>query len=181
MLEAGVTSRDKSVKPLLLTRTLLNRAPHCCTCASLREYVCTTFVNGSILWVCVMRIVITPVSSPVGPFRTAVPLWGQITWNLRALSPKWDRLHAVLKVLLEGRDYHHQQKKNGNFSDDNRRLQAAPAPTSAGRVMRIVARTPMCIMCYPRINRCGGGSVRKSSLFIFHFFFILGRFGKNEE
>ena len=27
--------------------------------------------------------------SPINPFKAAFPLWGQTTWNLSGLSPKW--------------------------------------------------------------------------------------------
>ena len=39
--------------------------------------------------------IITPVQSlgadGVNPFRTGVPFWGQTSWVLGGLSPKWDR------------------------------------------------------------------------------------------
>ena len=47
--------------------------------------------------------------APINPFRTAVPLWGQITWNLSGLSPKRDcgskRVNSTPPTFLETSHY----------------------------------------------------------------------------
>ena len=54
-------------------------------------------------------VFLIPFINTVNPFRTAVPFWGQITYNLTGLSPKWDcGSRGVNSKIKEPAAIHHR-------------------------------------------------------------------------